>query len=312
MNAADKIYVAGHTGLVGSAIVRKLQQAGHSNLLLRPHRELDLQDQAAVTTFFNNERPTYVFVAAAKVGGIVANNTYPADFIAINLAIALNVINAAHASGTRKLLFLSSSCVYPKLAPQPLREEYILSGPLEPTNDAYAVAKIAGMKLAEAYYRQYGDQFFSVLPTNVYGPFDNFDLQTSHVLPALIRKFHDAVESGATSIELWGSGTPRREFIHADDLADACVFLMREYSGSEPVNIGCGEDLSIAELARVVADVVGYTGEIRFDHTHPDGTPRKLLDVRRLSELGWRTRIPLEQGIQQTYEWYRQHVAVAV
>lgn len=311
MNPGDKIYVAGHTGLVGSAIVRRLQQDGHENLLLRRHANLDLQDQRAVVAFFAEEQPAYVFVAAAKVGGIVANNTYPADFIAINLAIALNVISAAHMSGTRKLLFLSSSCVYPKLAPQPLREEYLLSGPLEPTNDAYAVAKIAGMKLAEAYHRQHGDQFFSVLPTNVYGPFDNFDLQSSHVLPALIRKFHEAHESGAPSVELWGTGTPRREFIHADDLADACVFLMRNYAGGAPVNIGVGVDLTIAELAETVAKIVGFGGRIEFDHTRPDGTPRKLLDTSRITELGWRPRIGLEEGIARVYEWYRTHVAVA-
>jgi GDP-L-fucose synthase len=312
MNGVDKIYVAGHTGLVGSAIVRRLRQDGQENLLLRRHKELDLQDQSAVSAFFDEERPDYVFVAAAKVGGIVANHTYPADFIAINLAIALNVLNAAHYSGTRKLLFLSSSCVYPKLAPQPLREEYLLSGPLEPTNDAYAVAKIAGMKLGEAYHRQHADQFFSVLPTNVYGPFDNFDLQTSHVLPALIRKFHDAQEAGASSVELWGTGTPRREFIHADDLADACVFLMRNYSGIEPVNIGVGVDITIAELAQMIARIVGFSGEIKFDHSHPDGTPRKLLDTSRLTELGWQPRIALEDGIAKVYDWYRTHVAVAV
>ncbi|HEY0305444.1 MAG TPA: GDP-L-fucose synthase [Longimicrobiales bacterium] len=312
MNAADKIYVAGHTGLVGSAIVRRLQADGFDNLLLRRHSDLDLEDQAAVNAFFERERPAYVIVAAAKVGGIVANNTYPADFIAINLAIALNVISAAHHSGTRKLLFLSSSCVYPKLAPQPLREEYLLSGPLEPTNDAYAIAKIAGMKLAEAYHRQHGDQFFSVLPTNVYGPFDNFDLQTSHVLPALIRKFHEAQESGAGSIELWGTGTPRREFIHADDLADACVFLMRNYSDSAPVNIGVGTDSTIAELAQMIARIVGFRGQIKFDHSHPDGTPRKLLDTSRLTDMGWQSRVGLEEGIAKVYDWYRAHVAVAV
>lgn len=312
MKSDARIYVAGHTGLVGSAIARALSQGGFTNLVVRRHSDLDLTDQSAVFQFFRSQRPEYVFVAAARVGGIMANHTYPANFIAENLSIAVNVISAAHESGVRKLLFLSSSCVYPKLAPQPMKEEYILTGPLEPTNEPYAVAKIAGMKLCESYHRQHGDNFFSVLPTNVYGPFDNFDLETSHVLPAMIRKFDDAASSGARRVELWGTGSPRREFIHSDDLADACVFLMQNYSGGAPVNIGVGTDLAIAELARVIAHAAGFEGEIVFDHRHPDGTPRKLLDVSRLAGMGWQARIPLVQGIRQTHAWYRQHVAINV
>lgn len=307
MKHEDRIYVAGHRGLVGSAIVRRLEADGYSNLILRTRQELDLTQRDSVRAFFTAERPAYVFVAAAKVGGIQANNTYPADFIRENLAIALNVIDAAHEAGANKLMFLSSSCVYPRNAPQPIKEEYILSGPLEKTNEAYAVAKIAGMKLCEAYRKQHGRHFFSVLPTNVYGPGDNFDLETSHVLPALLRKFHEAKKTGAPAVTLWGSGTPRREFVHAEDLADACVWLMENYDGGETINIGVGEDLTIAELAGLIARIVGYQGEIVYDTSRPDGTPRKLLDISRLRALGWQARIPLEEGITRTSEWYSLH-----
>jgi GDP-L-fucose synthase len=302
----DRIFVAGHRGLAGSAILRRLKAAGYANLLVRTHQELDLTDQRAVGNFFADEKPQYVIVAAAKVGGILANNTYRADFIRDNLAIALNVIDAAHHHKVNKLLFLSSSCVYPKLAPQPMREEHLLTGPLEPTNEPYAIAKIAGMKLCESYQRQYGSNFFSVLPTNLYGPNDNFDLETSHVLPALIRKFHDAKMSNADHVTLWGSGQPRREFMHVDDLADACLFLMENYEKAGPLNIGVGEDLTIAELAALISEVVGFRGEIRYDASKPDGTPRKLLDVSRINALGWTAQTPLRTGIAATYEWFLQ------
>lgn len=311
MTKQDRIFVAGHRGLAGSAIVRCLQQNGYQNLILRTRAEADLTDRVQVDALFAQERPTVVFLAAARVGGIMANQTQPADFIRDNLAIALNVIDSAHQHDVRELLFLSSSCVYPKRAPQPMREEHLLTGPLEPTNEPYAIAKIAGMKLCESYQRQYGRRYFSVLPTNLYGPNDNFDLQTSHVLPALLRKFHEAQAGGARVVELWGSGKPRREFMHADDLASACVFLMERDQDTAPVNIGVGEDLTIAELAQLVAKTVGYEGEIRFDHTHPDGTPQKLLDVSRLHAMGWRARISLEEGIRQTYQWYAAGQAVS-
>lgn len=310
MNIGDRIYVAGHCGLVGSAIVRQLDKAGFWNLALQTRSQLDLTDRGAVERFFITEQPQYVFVAAAKVGGILANNERPADFIRDNLSIALNIIDAAHVHGAQKLLFLSSSCVYPKHAPQPMREEYILDGALEPTNEPYAVAKIAGMKMCESYRRQFGVQFFSVLPANVYGANDNFDLHTSHVLPALIRKFHEAKETGASTVTVWGSGQPRREFIHVDDLAEACVFLMENYEGSEPVNIGSGIDLKIADLAEMVARIIGYVGAIEYDLSKPDGTPRKLLDVSRLSDLGWHSRILLEDGIKATYAWFRNRAAL--
>lgn len=309
MKRDARIYVAGHGGLAGSALMRRLTANGFSNLVYRTRAELDLTDRAAVDRFFAAERPEYVFVAAAKVGGIMANDTFPADFIRDNLAIALNVIDAAHTSGVSKLLFLSSSCVYPKLAPQPMKEEYILTGALEPTNEPYAIAKIAGMKLCESYARQYGSRFFSVLPTNLYGPNDNFDLTTSHVLPALIRRFHEAKEGGHDSVTLWGTGTPRREFMHVDDLADACVHLMLNYDDPMPINIGVGEDLTIAEVASLVADVVGFKGAIRYDTSRPDGTPRKLLDVSRLHGLDWHARIPLRDGVAATYQSYAQSVA---
>jgi GDP-L-fucose synthase len=309
MNAGDRIYVAGHRGLVGSALVRRLEAGGCTNLLLRSRAQLDLTDAAAVDDFFGAERPQYVFLAAAKVGGIVANDTYPADFIRNNLAIQLNVIDAAHRYGVDKLLFLGSSCVYPRHAPQPMREEYLLTGPLEPTNAAYAIAKIAGIEMCRAYRRQHGAHFISVMPTNLYGPHDNFDLETSHVLPAVIRRFHEAKETGAPAVTLWGTGSPRREFLHVDDLADACVHLMLAYDAQELVNIGWGSDISIRELADLVAGVVGYDGTIVWDASRPDGTPRKLLDTTRLAALGWQPRIHLEEGIRQTYEWYVAHAA---
>lgn len=309
MDRHARIFVAGHRGLVGSAIVRRLEQEGCTDLLTRTRAELDLCDRGAVDRFFTQEQPEYVFLAAAEVGGILANNTYPAVFIRDNLAIQCNVIDAAYRAGVKKLLFLGSSCIYPKLCPQPIREEYLLTGALEPTNDAYAIAKIAGIKMCEAYNRQYGTDYISVMPTNLYGPGDNFDLTSSHVLPALIRKFNEAKVKSSPSVVVWGTGSPRREFLHVDDLADACLFLMQEYSGSEIVNIGVGEDLSIRELAELIRDVVGYTGDLTFDASKPDGTPRKLLDVSRLTGLGWRASIPLREGIAQTYRWYLEHQA---
>lgn len=309
MDKGSKIYVAGHRGLVGSAILRKLRAEGYTNLVTRTRQELDLRDQAAVNRFFEEERPEYVFLAAAKVGGILANSTYPADFIRDNLLIQTHVIDAAYRYGVKKLLFLGSSCIYPKHAPQPMKEEHLLTGPLEPTNEAYAVAKIAGIKMCQAYRRQYGFNAISLMPTNLYGPGDNFDLQTSHVLPALIRKFHEAKVSGEREVVVWGTGTPRREFLHVDDLADAALFLMERYDSEEIINVGVGEDLSIRELAELVAEVVGYRGEITFDTSKPDGMPRKLLDVSRLFALGWRPKIPLRDGIRQTYEWFVQHAA---
>jgi GDP-L-fucose synthase len=304
VNTDSKVYVAGHRGLVGSAILRRLEGEGYGNLLTRTHAELDLMDARAVDEFFAAEKPEYVYLAAAKVGGILANDTYPVDFLRDNLAIQLNVLEAAHRHGVKKLLLLGSSCIYPKFAPQPMKEEYILTGELEPTNEPYAIAKIAGIKLCQAYRKQHGADFISVMPTNLYGPGDNFDLETSHVLPALIRKFHEAREQGAPSVTVWGTGTPRREFLHVDDLAGACVFLMDNYSGGEPVNVGVGRDLSIGELAALVSEVVGYEGGISYDTSRPDGTPRKLLDVSRLDGLGWRARIPLREGIEQTYTWF--------
>jgi GDP-L-fucose synthase len=307
MNEGSRIFVAGHQGLVGAAIVRRLRELGHTNLLLRSRAELDLCNQAAVEAFFATERPEYVFLAAAKVGGILANSTYPADFLRDNLQIQVNVIESARRHGVAKLCFLGSSCIYPKLAPQPLREEYLLTGPLEPTNEWYAIAKLAGIKLCQAYARQYGFCAISLLPTNLYGPGDNFSLQNSHVLPALIRRFHEARERGDAELVVWGTGTPRREFLHVDDLADACVFLMRHYAAAEPINVGVGEDLSIADLAALVARVVGFQGRLAFDASKPDGTPRKLLDTHRINDLGWRPRIPLETGVAATYRWFLDH-----
>jgi GDP-L-fucose synthase len=303
----SSIFVAGHRGLVGSAIVRRLRAGGYESLLLRDRTELDLTSQAAVERFFAETRPEYVFLAAARVGGIWANNAYPADFLRDNIAIATNVIDAAHRHGTRKLLFLGSSCVYPKYAPQPLREEYLLTGALEPTNEWYAIAKIAGLKLCQAYRRQYGFNAISAMPTNLYGPEDNFSLQSSHVLPALIRKFHEAKERGDSAVEVWGTGTPRREFLHVDDLADACLFLMARYEEEQFINVGWGRDETVAELASTIARVVGFSGSLRFDPGKPDGTPRKLLDTTRISALGWAPRIALEDGIRSTYEWFLEH-----
>ena len=310
MNIQDRVYVAGHRGLVGSAILRRLQAGDHENLLYHTRDELDLTDPSAVEDFFATEKPEYVFLAAAKVGGILANATYPANFLRDNLAIELNVIEAAHRHGVEKLLFLGSSCIYPKFAAQPIKEEYLLTGALEPTNEAYAIAKIAGIELCKAYNAQHGTNFISAMPTNLYGPGDNFDLETSHVLPALIRKFHEAKQDDEPTVTVWGTGTPRREFLHVEDLADACVHLMDVYTDSEPINVGVGEDVSIAELAKLVGNAVGYEGEIFYDTSKPDGTPRKLLDVSRLQDLGWQAKIPLREGIGQTYSWYLDSLAV--
>jgi GDP-L-fucose synthase len=309
MNENARVFVAGHRGLVGSAVVRELERAGYANLLLRTSAELDLRSQSAVEEFCTRERPEYVVLAAAKVGGIHANDTYPADFIRDNLQIQTNLIDAAWRCGTRKLAFLGSSCIYPKLAPQPMREDALLTGPLEPTNEWYAVAKIAGIKMCQAYRRQYGFNAISLMPTNLYGPGDNFDLQNSHVLPALIRRFHEARERGDAEVVVWGTGTPRREFLHVDDLARAVVFLMRTYDEGEIVNVGCGSDVSIRELAEMVAGVVGFEGQIRFDTSKPDGTPRKLLDVARVTALGWRPEIGLREGIESTLQWYLGHLS---
>lgn len=304
MNQDSRVYVAGHRGLVGSAILRRLEVDGYENLISRARNELDLTDRVAVDEFFETERPGYVFLAAAKVGGILANSRYPVDFLQENLYVELNVIRAAHRYGAKKLLFLGSSCIYPKFASQPMKEEYLLTGELEPTNQPYAIAKIAGIELCRAYNRQHGTNFVSVMPTNLYGPGDNFDLQNSHVLPALIRKFHEAKERSEASVTVWGTGAPRREFLYVDDFADACLFLMRNYSGSDIVNVGVGQDISIGELARLVRKVVGYEGEIVYDSSKPDGTPRKLLDVSRLSSLGWQASTSLWEGIESTYHWY--------
>lgn len=302
MNKENLIYVAGSNGMVGSAIVRALRADGYENLLTRSSKELDLRDQSAVRAFFDEHRPDYVFLAAAKVGGILANNIYRADFLHDNLAIQMNVIESARLSGVTKLMFLGSSCIYPKLAPQPLKEEYLLTGLLEPTNEPYAIAKISGIKMCEAYRDQYGCNFISVMPTNLYGPNDNFDLKNSHVLPALIRKFYTAVREGQSSVEIWGTGSPKREFLHVNDLAQACLFLMKTYDGRDFLNIGTGEDISIKELAELVARIVGFEGQLRFDATKPDGTPRKLMDISRLNTLGWKAKISLEDGIHGVVE----------
>ena len=304
MQAGSKIYVAGHRGLVGSAVVRRLQSEGADNLLLRTHAELDLTDQAAVEAFFATERPDYVFLCAAKVGGIHANDTYPAEFIRDNLAIQTNVIHSAWKHGTKKLLFLGSSCIYPKFAPQPLREDALLTGPLEPTNEWYAIAKIAGLKMCQAYRRQYGFDAVVAMPTNLYGPGDNYHPENSHVVPALIRRIHEAKVSGAPEVVIWGTGAPLREFLHADDLADALVFLMRNYSDGEMINVGSGQEVSIAELAALIAKVVDYRGALRFDASKPVGTPRKLMDSSRLADMGWQPRIGLEQGLRESWEQY--------
>lgn len=311
MNRNSRIFVAGHRGLVGSAIVRHLRSEGFENLILRSRSETDLTSREAVENLFAQQQPEYVFLAAAKVGGILANSTCPADFIRDNLAIQFNVIDAAWRYGVKKLEFLGSSCIYPKSAPQPIKEEYLLTGPLEPTNEWYAIAKIAGIKLCQAYRAQYGFNAISLMPTNLYGPGDNFDLQSSHVLPALIRKFHNAKVEMQSEVVIWGTGSPMREFLHANDLASAAVFLMQHYNEAEIINVGTGEDITITELAHLISQVVGFEGTLAFDKTKPDGTPRKLLDVSRLHALGWRHKIALSNGIRSTYDWYLQNTETA-
>src|SRR5665213_3064608 len=302
MQKQSKIYVAGHRGLVGSAVVRKLQKDGFTNLLLRTSAEVDLRDQVAVKAFFEKEKPEYVFLAAAKVGGINANNIYPAEFLYDNLCIQNNVIHQSYKSGVEKLLFLGSSCIYPKNAPQPIKEDYLLSGKLEPTNDAYAIAKIAGIKMCQSYDKQYGCNFISAMPTNLYGPGDNYDLKNSHVLPALLSKFHTATVNNESTVTIWGTGKPRREFLHADDLADACYFLMENYNEPEIINIGVGKDISIGEMASMIKNITGYRGEMIFDTSMPDGTFQKLLDVSKLHDLGWQAKIGFEEGVKRTYQ----------
>jgi len=319
MQKTSRIYIAGHQGLVGSAIVKKLQADGYTSLVTRTSAELDLTEQAAVTEFFEKERPEYVFLAAAKVGGIHANDTYPAEFIRDNLAIQTHVIHAAWQTGVERLLFLGSSCIYPKMAPQPMKEEHLLTGPLEPTNEPYAIAKIAGIKMCEAYNRQYGTQFVAAMPTNLYGPGDNFHPENSHVLPALIRRFHEAKQAGTDEVVIWGTGTPRREFLYVDDMAEGCVFIMNlddetlaenllNYPEPCFVNLGTGVDVTIAELAETVKEVVGFEGRLSFDTTKPDGTPRKLQDVSRMEALGWKASVDLKSGIEKTYEWFLEHI----
>jgi GDP-L-fucose synthase len=310
MDKQSRIFVAGHKGLAGSAICRRLRTEGYTTLLLRTRSELDLRDRLRVEEFFRAERPEYIFLAAAKVGGILANSSYPADFLFDNLSIQNNVIDAAARYGVKKLAFLGSSCIYPKFAPQPLREEYLLTGELEPTNEWYAVAKIAGIKMAQAYRKQYGLNAISLMPTNLYGPEDNFDLRSSHVLPALLRKAHEAVESGAPELVVWGTGAPRREFLHVDDMADAALYLMLHYDEPQIVNVGTGSELTIRELAELIMRIAGCPSRLVFDTSRPDGTPRKLLDISRLTALGWKARIPLEEGIAATWRWYREHQAV--
>jgi GDP-L-fucose synthase len=310
MNKNSKIYIAGHRGMAGSAIKRKMDAKGYLNFITRTHSELDLMNQQAVNQFFETEKPEYVFLAAAKVGGILANNKYPAEFIYQNLMIEANVIHAAYTNGVKKLLFLGSSCIYPKLAPQPLKEEYLLTGPLEPTNEAYAIAKIVGLRLCKHYNDQYGTNFISVMPTNLYGQNDNFDLETSHVLAALIRKFHEAKINNAPEVVVWGTGKARREFLHVDDMADACVYLMEKFNApdiGESVNIGVGKDITIKELAELIKDMVEYKGKIVYDLSKPDGTPQKLLDVTKLQRLGWKEQISFKEGLKQTHEWYVSH-----
>lgn len=307
MEQTAKIFVAGHRGLVGSAIVRMLRKEGFTNLVLKTHKELDLTNQHAVTEFFAQEKPEYIFLAAAKVGGIMANKTYPADFIYHNLAIQTNIIHSAYAHKVKKLLFLGSSCIYPKLCPQPIKEEYLLSGALEPSNKAYAIAKIAGIIMCQSYNEQYGTKFISLMPTNLYGPNDNFDLENSHVLPAMIRKFHDAKIAKNHDVTLWGTGSAEREFLHVDDLAEASLFLMKNYDDSAIINVGTGEDVTIKELAEKIKHVIGYEGTINWDTTKPDGTPRKLLDVSKLHSLGWKHNISLDLGITATYDWFKKN-----
>lgn len=307
MQKNSKIYIAGHRGLVGSAIVRNLQNENYNNLILKTRQDLDLLDETTVVKFFEKENPEYVFLAAAKVGGIMANNNYPAEFIYQNLKIQNNIIHNAYLNKTKKLLFLGSSCIYPKMAPQPIKEKYLMTGKLEPTNDAYAIAKIAGIKMCQAYNKQYGANFISVMPTNLYGPNDNFNLKNSHVLPAMIRKFYEAKTKNKKEVELWGTGSAKREFLYVDDLADACVFLMKNYNHSEIINIGTGEDLSIKKLAGTIKKIIGFNGKIKWDTSKPDGTPKKLLDVDKLHNLGWKHKIKLKQGIKQTYERYKNN-----
>ncbi|MBL8158391.1 GDP-L-fucose synthase [bacterium] len=306
MEKNSKIFVAGHRGLVGSAIVRELTRKGYTNIITRTHAELELMDAEAVRDFFEKEKPEYVFLAAARVGGIMANNTYPADFIRENLVVQTNVIHQSHASDVKKLLFLGSSCIYPKMAPQPIKEEYLMTGPLEDTNSAYAIAKIAGIEMCNAYRRQYGSNFISVMPTNLYGPNDNFDLERAHVLPALLRRFHEAKVSNAPSVTVWGSGAPMREFLHVDDMGSACVFLMETYNDPSIINVGTGEDVTIKELAELIKTTIGYNGDIVWDTSKPDGTPRKRLDVSKIHSLGWRHAIALPQGLVDTYRWFAE------
>lgn len=307
MELNSKIYVAGHRGLVGSAIVRNLKSKGYANIVQKTHDELDLTNQQEVREFFEKEKPEYVFLAAAKVGGINANNTYPADFIYENLMIENNVIKAAHDYKVKKLLFLGSTCIYPKMAPQPIKEEYLLTGPLEETNEAYAIAKIAGLQMCKFFKRQYGDNFISCMPTNLYGPNDNYDLKSSHVLPAFIRKFHEAKVNESDTVEIWGTGTPLREFLYVDDMADACVFLMENYDGEQHVNIGTGEEVSIKELAETVKSIVGFEGKLVFNTDMPDGTPRKLCSIDKLHELGWKHKVSLKEGIELAYNWFLEN-----
>jgi len=308
MNKSDKIFVAGHRGLVGSAIVRNLESKGYTNIVKRTHKELDLTNQAAVYDFFGQEKPDVVVLAAAKVGGINANNTTPAEFAYENMQIQCNVIHAAHVNKVKKLLFLGSTCIYPRMAPQPIPEDALLTGPLEVTNEAYAIAKISGLEMCKFYKRQYGDDFISCMPTNLYGPHDNYDLAGSHVMPAMIRKFHDAKVNGAKSVELWGTGSPLREFLYVDDMADACVFLLENYSGEQHVNIGTGKEVTIKELAETVKKTVGFEGEIVWNTAMPDGTPRKLTDVTKLHNLGWTHKVELEEGVKLAYEWFKENV----
>src|SRR6184192_3273273 len=307
MDKSDKIFVAGHRGMVGSAVLRRLEAQGFGNIVTRARLQFDLTDESAVAKFFAEEEPAVVVVAAAKVGGIKANNDYPVEFLLENLRIQNNIMHSAHESGVRKLLFLGSSCIYPKFAPQPIPETALLGGPLEPTNDAYAIAKIAGIKLCQACAREYGANFISAIPTNLYGPNDNFDLETSHVLAALLRKAHEAKTRKARELAVWGSGTPRREFLHVDDLASACLFLLEKYDSPEIINVGCGEDISIRELAQLICDIVGFEGQLTWDATKPDGTPRKLLDVTKLRALGWQHQIGLREGITRTYQWFLEN-----
>lgn len=308
MNKQASIYIAGHKGLVGSAIVRRLKLSGYNNLITRTHKELDITRQDQTESFFNETKPDFVFLAAARVGGIIGNSTYPADFIYDNLAIQANVIHTSYINKVKKLLFLGSSCIYPRNCPQPMREEHLLSGYLEPTNEPYAVAKIAGIKMCQSYNRQYGTQYISIMPTNLYGPHDNFDLETSHVLPAFIRKFHEAKAEGKSEVEIWGTGTPKRELLHVDDLAEACLFLMNNYNESEIINVGSGIDITIKELAEKTASITGYRGKLCFDTSKPDGTPLKLLDISKIKSLGWQASIELDDGIRNTYQWYKKNL----